>query len=427
MKPKTFLIAAAAAAAMLLSCGKSGGKAPKPVTIRWWHINTDKPSSAAIASIAADFEAANPGTDVEITILENMEYKQKLELEFAGKNPPDLFHSWGSGGMAEQAEAGLLKDVTSWVTGPKWKSRINPAALALYSHKGRVSGFPHDLGAVGLWYNEKLLAKAGWKAFPEDWRGFKRLLGDLRDAGVAPIALGVSDRWPVMYYWAYFALRIGGPGIFSDILEGRKSFTDPAMVEAARMLQELSGLDCFQPTWIGDDFHTQSRWVGDGNCAMQLMGQWALALQEQVSESKAANTPFMRFAPFPAIEGRPGTTLDVMGGGNGFVVSAKAPDRAVELLEFFTRPENLQRYFDAFPAVPTVAEVRIASPGLNQVKEYVGRMRNYCVYPDQMFPQRTGTALNEVSSRILLGELAPEKGCELVEASWKEAREARAE
>jgi raffinose/stachyose/melibiose transport system substrate-binding protein len=153
------------------------------------------------------------------------------------------------------------------------------------------------------------------------------------------------------------------------------------------------------------------------------MGQWALAVQAQASERKDELAPLMKFAPFPEITGRPGSMYDAMGGGNGFVIGSNVPDEAVEFLEYYTRAENLQRLYNAFPAVPTVPEVEIASTSLKMVRDYVQQAGSYSLYPDQMFPQDIGIALNETSARIMLGELTPEEGCQYLNQVWQDYRD----
>ncbi|HRX16551.1 MAG TPA: extracellular solute-binding protein, partial [Spirochaetota bacterium] len=256
-----------------LSCNKKDSEA-KPITIRWWHINSDKQSQVVFQNIANEFEKTNPDVIIKITMLDNMEYKPKLELDFAAGDPPDIFHSWGGGGLAEQVEAGHLRDITSYVKSDNWQSKISPIALEIYSHNGKIYGFPHDLGAVGFWYNKELLKKVGYTSFPETWHDFYKLCDRLKKSGITPISIGIADRWPVMYYWVYLAMRIGGEDLFSDIHKGNIKFNNPDLIKAGLIMQDLFKHGYFQSSSIGDDFITQSRYMGDGECAMQLMGQW---------------------------------------------------------------------------------------------------------------------------------------------------------
>ncbi len=409
--------------AVVHSCrARPGADVGKNVEVSWWHINFDKPSQAVYEKVVRDFSAKNGRTSVSIVILENMDYKPKLELEFAANDPPDIFHSWGGGGLAEQVKAGHLRDITDWVLSDRWQSKINPAALELFSHEGRVYGFPYDLGAVGFWYNRELLEKAGIRTFPGDWDSLLAMFETLKARGITPAACGIADRWPVMYYWVYLSMRLGGADVFKEIYAGTRRFSDPAVIRAGYMMRVLFERGYFPATGIGDDFLAQSRRMGDGMSAVQLMGQWALAVQAQVSERKDELTPVMAFAPFPVVRGGPGKRSDAMGGGNGFVIGKNAPDEAVMLLEYFSRAENLQRLFDVFPAIPTVEAVRVSTPGLSMVKDYLSGMESFCLYPDQLFPLSVGTALNETSARVMVGEITPEEGARVLDAEWDRVR-----
>jgi raffinose/stachyose/melibiose transport system substrate-binding protein len=175
----------------------------EPVVIRWWHVNSDQPSQTLYEELAREFEELHPGIQIEIVMLDNFEYKPKLDLQLAIRDPPEMFHSRGGGDLAEQAESGYVMDITDFVNSDEWQSHINPVILDLYSWNGRVYGFPHDLGAVGFWYNTELLGKAGYSDFPEDWDSFLVMLDDLKAAGITPIALGMADGWPVMYYTGF--------------------------------------------------------------------------------------------------------------------------------------------------------------------------------------------------------------------------------
>jgi raffinose/stachyose/melibiose transport system substrate-binding protein len=413
---------ALAGALALDGCAAKKKRDSKPITISWWHLNMDQPSQKAFEAIVADFKTLHPNVEFKIVVVDNIEYKQKLDLELAANDPPDIFHSWGGGGLAEQAKAGYLRDITDWVKSDRWETRVNPVALGLFSHDGRIYGFPHDLGAVGFWYNRDMLAKAGYESFPADWDSFLAMCETLKKGGVTPIALGIADRWPVMYYWVYLTMRVGGANVFRDIYEGKRAFTDPAVVKAGTMMQDLFARGLLPSTCIGDDFNVQSRQMGDGRCAVQLMGQWALAIQAEVSDKKDALVPVMHFAPFPAVRDGKGSVRDAMGGGNGFVIGKNAPDEAIEFLEFFNRASNVQRYFDIFPAVPTASGVSVRVEGLNEVKDYIGSLDQYCLYPDQLFPKDIGILLNETSARVMIGEISADKGAAIMERAWGDYR-----
>ena len=99
--------------------------APKPVTVEWWHITTADPGKTVFQGIADAYMAAHPNVKINITILENEAFKTKLATSMQSGQVPDLFQSWGGGIMAAQADAGVLKDITS--TSRPGRTRSTPA------------------------------------------------------------------------------------------------------------------------------------------------------------------------------------------------------------------------------------------------------------------------------------------------------------
>ena len=156
-----------AAAAVVAACGggddtsassatKSSGE---PVTIEWWHIQNNDPMKTIWADAAKQYMADHPNVKIKITVLENEAFKSKLTTTMQGGKLPDMFQSWGGGTLKEQADAGLVQDVSE-ATKP-WIGDLNPAAAGLYQIDGKQYGIPFNLGMVGVWYRKSLFEKAG--------------------------------------------------------------------------------------------------------------------------------------------------------------------------------------------------------------------------------------------------------------------------
>ena len=60
---------------------------------------------------ADEYMAANP--NVKVNIMPNEAFKAKLATDLAGGNVPDLFQSWGGGGMAERVRATVYEDIST--------------------------------------------------------------------------------------------------------------------------------------------------------------------------------------------------------------------------------------------------------------------------------------------------------------------------
>ncbi len=226
-------------------------EAAEPVTITWWHITTKDPGLTDWQNMADAYMAEHPNVTIEITVLENEAFKTKLTTVMQSGDPPDIFQSWGGGTFNQQAEAGLLKDITADLDAdPAWRDSFAPGALGVYSYQGQFYGVPWDMGMVGFWYNKALFAEAGIDAPPATWDEFLADVEALKAAGITPISIGEGDKWPGMHFWNYFATRLCGQAGFEAAMDGSGSFTDECFVQAGEKLQELVALEPFQDGFL---------------------------------------------------------------------------------------------------------------------------------------------------------------------------------
>lgn len=412
----------AGAVLMTLACASfSAFAAPKPVKISFWHIGTAATDKAFYQGVVDEYEKAHPNVTVEVTVLENEAFKSKLTTVMQSGNPPDIFHSWGGGVLAEYAKTGLLKDITKDVNGTAFGDSMAPGVWKVYQYNGRQYGAPHDMGAVTFWYNKELLAKAGYNEFPQTWDDFIVMVKKLKAAGITPIALGGGDKWPAMYYFAYFALRLGGPDAFADLDKG-KGFNDPLFVKAARMVSDLAALKPFQDGFLGATYNDEGALMGNGQAAMELMGQWAPNVQNDSSTSKKGIGSKLGCAPFPAVAGGKGKVTEVMGGGNGMAIGKNAPKEAIDFLKFLDNRENNAKYAAIAGIIPTVkgAEAGIKDSNAKLVKSIVDQCTFFQLYPDQFLPPAAGAALNDNVQTLLAGTATPAQACAALQNAYEQ-------
>ncbi len=124
--------------------------------------------------------------------------------------------------------------------------------------------------------------------------------------------------------WAYLVTRLGGKANFEGALLRTGSFTDEPFVKAGAMLQELVALEPFQDGFLGATYGDEATAMGNGKAAMELMGQWAPAVEKDNSEDKQGIGDNLGLFPFPMVEGGDGDPADAVGGGNGFAIGKNA-------------------------------------------------------------------------------------------------------
>ena len=162
--------------------------------------------------------------------------------------------------------------------------------------------------------------------------------------------------------------------------------------------------------------------MGNGEAAMQLMGQWAPNSMKDNSTSGEGLGDKLGFFPFPAVEGGAGGPADAMGGGNGIVVGKNAPPEAVDFLRYLTNLENQSKLAELGVAIPVVkgAEKAIADPNMLMVYEAVSAADYYQLYYDQYLPPAVGEAVNDAVQGLFAGIMTPEEVAQAVEAAAAE-------
>jgi raffinose/stachyose/melibiose transport system substrate-binding protein len=385
-----------------------GAGSGEPVTIEWWHIQNNDPGLSLWEDIAAEFEADNPNVDIEITVYENEAFKTAIEPRLQGGDPPDLYQSWGGGELAQQVDAGLVQDVTDDVE--PWIDSLSQAAVDMYQVDGAQYGIPFDLGMVGFWYNTDLFAQAGIDEPPSTWDELLEDVQTLKDAGITPMAVGMGDRWPGMFYWAYLALRNGGADAFGE----NPAWDSEPFVEAGEQLQELIELEPFQEghmAAVWDGAGGQAAAMATGDAAMTLMGQWAPGTINANSPDGEGLGDALGWFPFPEVEGGDGDATDGFGGGNGFAVGADAPAEAVQFLEYISTREVADRWGESdsgiLPVV-TGSEESVADPALGSILDARADASFVQLYLDQAYDPALGETINDAIEQLFAGQAAPE-------------------
>ena len=385
----------------------------EPVTINWWHIQNNDPGKSLWQTMADEYHTAHPNVTIKITVLENDTFKPKLQTEIQSGKVPDLFQSWGGGGMAEQVDAGVLKDITADVA--SWKDTINAGALGMYQLDGKQYGIPFDLGMVGVWYNKDLFTKAGITAPPATWDELLTDVDKLKAAGITPISVGGSPAtWTEMFWWAYLSLRECGADKMTNATS-TGDWSDSCFVDAGTKLQALVAKKPFQEGFLA------ANWDGAGGSAatlaiekagMLLQGQWAPGTMQANTADKQAVKWNLGWFLFPSVSGGAGDPTDGFGGGNGFAVGKDAPPEAIDFLKYISTLENAKRWGALNTGTLPVtigSESSVTDPQLTSVLEARGKAKYVQLYLDQATSTELGNVINDAVATLFAGTGTPEQ------------------
>lgn len=404
-----------AAALVATGCGSDdddGSQAASsggPVTIEWWHIANNDPLKTIWKEAADQYMADHPNVEIKVTVLENEAFKTKLTTTMQAGKVPDVFQSWGGGTLAEQAQAGLVQDITE--SSADWIGDLNDAGVGLYQVDGKQYGVPYNLGMVGVWYNTALFEKAGISEPPATWDEFLEAVEKLKAAGITPIAVGEKDKWPGMFWWANLSLRIAGSDAMAKAGEDG-SFDSEGFVRAGDELKRLIDKEPFQDGFLAapwDGAGGEAATMANGRAAMDLMGQWAPFTF--AANAKDKKGPKLGWFPFPTVDGGAGAADEQFGGGDGWAIGKDAPPEAVDFVKFLVDTETANKAGASGAILPVKkgTESSVSDPNMKAVLDTRAEASYVQLYLDQAYAPAVGQAVNDAVQGLFAGKSSPEE------------------
>ncbi len=403
------------------ACKASPVAAQEKTKITWWHISINEPGLSAWQGLAdAYMTAASRTSKIEITVLENEAFKQKLATAMQSGDPPDIFQSWGGGVLFEYADGRARQ-------GHHRRSRRRRLGRYLPPRRARPLRQRRQDLRRALEHGRGRLAGTTRRSSPRPGSRRRRPPGpnsstpspDLKDAGITPITVGEGDKWPGHFYWVYLAIRSGGKAAFDAAYTREGSFADPPFVQAGALLKELIDLEPFQEGLLGQAYNHAEALLANGQVAMELMGHWSPSNQKSLAENGEGLGEDLGFFLFPAVEGGAGDPSDVLGGGDGFAIGKNASPEAIDFVRFLTSLENQIALMPrkASPSRRSSRAQRPASidPNIQEIANKVGEAGYLQLYYDQFLPPAVGATVNDAIQGLFAGTASPEEVAQQIE------------
>jgi multiple sugar transport system substrate-binding protein len=142
-------------------------RAQEVVTLEWWTVDSEEYSEQAQRDMAAAFEAENPGIKVNVTVLPESGFTEKMTTALgAGVGAPDVAFFWDNNWFPQAL------DLTPYIEAdPEIKPEIYFPSFwetrAVWQDK--IVGLPLGVGANFVMYNRDLFDAAGIAYPTEDW------------------------------------------------------------------------------------------------------------------------------------------------------------------------------------------------------------------------------------------------------------------
>lgn len=183
---------------------------------------------------AKAFEAANPGTKIEIEVVPWDNLQQKLTTDISAGANPDL-SIIGTRWLLDFVSQGIVAPLDSYVT-PAFKDRFIPTFLTPSIMNGKVYGLPIAASARALYYNKDVFKKAGYDEAPKTWADFKTAAEKIKATGDGVYGFGLQGKEIETDVYFYYGLWSYGGSIVQD---GKSGIDSPAAIDAAKLYKSF--------------------------------------------------------------------------------------------------------------------------------------------------------------------------------------------
>ena len=340
-----------------------------PIPLRFlYYIDASQTGYAEDQAIWQKFKDDNPDIDLQMEILFNVPFHEKLGAYIAAGNVPDVIYMWPSNRSSSAIlhQMHLMKDLTP-LLGKEFLSHfVAPAIDPKAQASGYLAELPQSITYTTVVYaNKKLLADNGF-GLPTTYADLKAMVPRLKAKGIQVITIPDGDGWQMQS--CLFSTVVGrmlGDAWMDKVKTGKAKFTDPGYVAALSFVDRMfkDGVIPRQDMTLG---------YGDGpnlfatdKAAMIIDGDWRQGFyitdkstgQALIPPDKQATD--YAFINFPAIPGEkyPGVVSAIAGVGLGISAAIpKGSDRekaAVRLLKYYYSPEVQQIKLETGAFIPS--------------------------------------------------------------------------
>ncbi|WP_240940986.1 extracellular solute-binding protein [Paenibacillus sp. HB172176] len=314
----------------------NSGSGAEKVTITFQNIYPDStdPKYGMLHKIVDDYENAHPNVHIELDSLNTDQQKQKLKTQAASNEVPDITIVNPAAQMQPFVDADLFAPLNDMVEKNGLKDSFQEGILDYYTFDNNLYALP-DGNNIGLvYYNKALFAQAGVEV-PTTFEEMVDASKKLRAAGITPIAIGEKDSWTGSFLFMNILLRTNeGPGFLQDVVDGNKTFEDPAFKEAVDAFEKLVDAKAFQDGATSFDYNSGENLFKTGQSAMYYMGSWATGGIETSDANKDDNIGVFKF---PTVNGKGDPNEFMLAPGSAFAVSknSKHLDETLDFLNYF--------------------------------------------------------------------------------------------
>lgn len=386
----------------------------------------DNDSGSILKNVTENYKQENPDFNYEIEVVSSDNLKQKVATLAASNDLPDVFAYDAGTPLIDLMDAGLVVNVGEKLDALGVADQIDSGAadfLTRLTNTDSLYDLPLGQNIEGFWYNKALFEQAGIENPPTTWDEMLEDAQKLLDAGIQPFAVGGADLWPATRLLNAYVMRKGGTDFMDQAYACEKQYTDPALVEAAAMLQDMVDKGYFGvgPTTV--DQNTAANMVMNGEAAIIYNGSWYVG--QLNSDANAAGPDGIGFFNVPEVSGGPGTVTEYsMNCGTILALSSSKYDETTDgWLKYFVSNAgdyamDTQGSFRGY----TISEMPSDISGYTQlVSDELNKVTGTSAWFEAAMDSELSQIAQENVQSLMNGDMTPEDYTQSLQDIWDAA------
>ena len=412
-------LAAVLAAGLLSGCEPDGNTGDsEKVRIRIWTIATpgDGFHDPFVKAIE-DYNRTHADCEVVMTTFENQLYKEKLQINMAGDELPDIFYTWGGGFSQGFVESGKVLAIDSYYD--KYADELPQAALVNCTYDGKLYGVTYVTPVSLVFYSKKAFAEAG-VSIPTTYDELLDCCEKLKEAGYIPIGNSVKDSWVLAMLHDGLTLKSVGPERLGKVLTGEEgSYDSEDFITASKAMETIIDKRYMARNAAGLTNDQSVAMFYEGKSAMYITGSWLAGgfYEKRGNEYANVENPedFDCF-PLPVINPDNAKITDYMGGAADTLMVARStnhPDKAAEVAFELARSVSKYAYLSGagVPAWKVDYDDSEVPPMPKKVALLAGNATTFTLWFDTLMTSENKTVYLDLICSLYQGSVSPEELC----------------
>ncbi|CAI3665492.1 raffinose/stachyose/melibiose transport system substrate-binding protein [Clostridium neonatale] len=406
-----FLLMATLGVSMFAGCGNSAASEEsssedKVLTMMMCATPTD-PSTKTFQEIADEYSETNDlGYEVEVQYYENEQFKTKLTTLMAANNVPDIFQTFELAYLKPFVEGGKVYEVGEALNKDlEWKDTFTEGVFDPVTYDGKIYSIPTEKSVAVMFYNKKIF-KDNNVEVPTTYDDFLNVCETLKNNGVTPMTLSVTDAWIPAQFVQQLSTGIGGMKLYNGVLDGTVKWNNESHVEAALEAQKMIDKGYFKENFMGLSTEESQKTFKEGGAAMYYMGSWDVPnlLDEETSSIKDDVGAFVMPAKNNENSNIPVASLNTC---LSISENSKNKEAAVDFLKFFTSQQNQEKMLYRLGRIPAI-ELDYDTAKVSGVADDILKISESSVgltpWYDRAFGAGEGTEFNNKCQSIFGGK-----------------------